>query len=68
MTILEEGSGTKKLHFEFSNQWICCNYDDNLEGFYRQKIQKCQSISAVDFIATNGENLLWIEVKNLALW
>jgi len=64
MTILEEGSGTKKLCFEFSNQWRVCNYDDDLESFYRQNIQKCQGIGAVDFIATNGENLLWIEVKN----
>jgi len=64
MTILEEGSGTKRLRFEFSNQWRVCNYDDDLEGFYRQNIQKCQGIGAVDFIATNGESLLWIEIKN----
>jgi len=64
MTILEEGSGTKQLCFEFSNQWHVCNYDDDFEGFYRQNIQKCQGVGAVDFIATDGKNLLWIEVKN----
>lgn len=64
MTILAEGSGVKQLRFEFSNQWIVCKYDDDFESFYRQNIQKCQSVGAVDFIATNGESILWIEVKN----
>lgn len=64
MTILEEGSGTKKLRFKFASQWTVCNYDDNLDGFYRQKLHKCQNVGAVDFMATDGETLLWIEVKN----
>lgn len=64
MTILEEGRGAKKLHFEFSSQWTVCDYDNHLEAFYRKKVQKCQNIAAVDFIAIDGESILWIEVKN----
>jgi hypothetical protein len=64
MTILEEGRGAKKLRFEFSSQWTACDYDNNLEAFSRKKVQKCQNIAAVDFIAIDGESILWIEVKN----
>ncbi|HID99892.1 MAG TPA: hypothetical protein EYP59_06345 [Thiotrichaceae bacterium] len=60
MTILK----ASKLHFEFSSQWIVCEYDNDPNGFYRQTVQKCQEIGAVDFIATNGNLMLWIEVTN----
>jgi len=60
--ILQEGSGNKRLEFEFSEQWIVCKYDDRT-GFY-QKVQQCQGMKAVDFLATNQKEILWIEVKN----
>jgi hypothetical protein len=60
--ILQEGSRNKRLEFEFSEQWIVCKYDDRT-GFY-QKVQQCQGMKAVDFLATNQKEILWIEVKN----
>jgi hypothetical protein len=60
MTILK----ASKLHFEFSNQWTVCYYDNDPNGFYRKTVQKCQEIGAVDFLATNGTHILWIEVTN----
>lgn len=59
MTILQEGS----LRFEFDNQWrAVCKYDDC--HFYDNTVSRCQNIKAVDFIATKGDELLWIEVKD----
>jgi hypothetical protein len=60
MTILK----ASKLHFKFSSQWTVCDYDNDPNGFYRKTVQKCQEIGAVDFIATNGNSILWIEVTN----
>jgi hypothetical protein len=60
--ILQEGSHNKALYFEFSEQWIVCKYDDHT-GFYH-KVQKCQGMKAIDFLATDRHELLWIEVKN----
>ncbi|OQY51420.1 MAG: hypothetical protein DRR08_16815 [Candidatus Parabeggiatoa sp. nov. 2] len=59
--ILQEGSHSKTLRFEFSEQWIVCKYDDR-SGFY--KVQQCQGMKAVDFLATDRHEILWIEVKN----
>lgn len=53
-----------QLYFEFSSQWTVYDYDNDPNGFYRQTVQKCQEIGAVDFIATNGNHILWIEVTN----
>ncbi|TGO02711.1 hypothetical protein PN36_20320 [Candidatus Thiomargarita nelsonii] len=63
MIILEEGSGAKKLRFEFSSQWKKAFKYDGCQ-FYTELIVKCQHIQAVDFIATKEDSLLWIEVKN----
>jgi len=51
MIILEEGSGSKKLRFEFSDQWKRAFKYDGCE-FYTKLLMKCQHIQAVDFIAT----------------
>jgi hypothetical protein len=60
MTILK----ASQLQFEFSSQWRVCDYDNDPNGFYRQSVQKCQEIGALDFLATNGNSILWIEVSN----
>ena len=62
MTISQEGSHAKALRFEFSEEWTVCKYDDHC-GFYH-KVQQCQGMKAVDFLATNNHEILWIEVKN----
>jgi hypothetical protein len=63
MIILEEGSGSKKLRFEFSDQWKRAFKYDGCE-FYTKLLMKCQHIQAVDFIASKEDSILWIEVKN----
>jgi hypothetical protein len=60
--ILQEGSHSKALRFEFLKQWRVCKYDDH-SSFYH-KVQQCQGMKAVDFLATDGREILWIEVKN----
>ncbi len=60
--ILQEGSQSKALRFEFSEEWIVCKYDDH-NSFYH-KVQQCQGMKAVDFLATDKQEILWIEVKN----
>jgi len=64
MIILEEGSDTEKLRFEFSSQWKKVFKYDGCQ-FYTKLLIKCQHIQAVDFIATKEDSILWIEVKNL---
>ena len=58
MTIIQE----KKLCFAFPADWQVIKYDDG--NFYREKIQKSQGMSAVDIIATDGTELLLIEIKD----
>jgi len=60
--ILQEGSHSKALYFEFAEPWLVCKYDDH-NSFYH-KVQQCQGMKAVDFLATDGHEILWIEVKN----
>jgi hypothetical protein len=60
--ILQEGSHSKALRFEFVKQWRVCKYDDH-SSFYH-KVQQCQGMKAVDILATDGHEILWIEVKN----
>ncbi|WP_353572822.1 hypothetical protein [Candidatus Albibeggiatoa sp. nov. BB20] len=53
-----------KLCFAFPSDWQVIKYDGD-RGFYREKIQKSQGMSAVDIIATDGTELLFFEIKDI---
>ncbi len=59
--ILTEGDGAQSLQFEFSDDWTVLKYDAPTV-FYGTQVQG--RIKAIDFIATNGDEMLWVEVKN----
>lgn len=47
-------------NFEFPEPWQAVEYDAE-GGFHRRYIEKCQGIKGVDYLATTGERMLWLE-------
>jgi hypothetical protein len=58
MTVVEEGN----LRFEFPDEWTVIKYDDS--RFYRDRVQKCQSVKAADIVADSRGDIFIIEVKD----
>lgn len=47
-------------NFKFPEPWQTVEYDAE-GGFHRRHIEKCQGIKGVDYLATTGEQMLWLE-------
>jgi hypothetical protein len=48
---------------EFSEPWLTVKYD--AEGsFHRTHIEKCQGIKGIDYLATTGKHVVWLEETN----
>lgn len=63
MKQLTEGTEINTLVFEFPDGWEALKYDE-VGGFYKDFVTKCQGTKAVDFLVLEQNRQLWIEVKN----
>ena len=63
MAELTEGQGDRSITFNFPDTWATVKYDA-VGGYYKNKVEPCQGMKAVDFLVLTTNKQLWFEVKN----
>ena len=63
MHSLTEGEEDRAITFQFPDAWKAIKYDAP-GGYYKETVDKCQGMTAVDFLVLTPERQLWFEAKN----
>ncbi len=61
-TTITEGNPPTRLTFTFPDGWQACQFDSS--DFYRKKVERIDGMKAVDILASKGDRLVIMEVKD----